>query len=254
MASPRLCREAFQRTIRVVALRTLPQHCNELQRAARAFMLREPKLKPIRADTSEPDSPMRLILLRPDVNEDLHTLPEALRKRIAEVGAGTITMEVQVGYEQLRADEVLRQVLPEGVDVPTGYEVAGHVAHLNLREEQLPYKHVIGQVVLDKSPGVRTVVNKVSTIASQFRTFPLELLAGEDDLNVEVREGGATFRFNFGEVYWNSRLQTEHGRVLEGLAADDIICAWRCVCAPLRLARATCCWHLWALMTTSSCR
>ena len=36
------------------------------------------------------------------------------------------------------------------------------MAHLNLREELLPYKRVIGKVLLDKnSPRIRTIVNKV---------------------------------------------------------------------------------------------
>ena len=33
-----------------------------------------------------------------------------------------------------------------GVEVPTAFETVGHIAHLNLKAEQLPHKHVIGQV------------------------------------------------------------------------------------------------------------
>lgn len=49
--------------------------------------------------------------------------------------------------------------------VPTSFELAGSVAHMNLRDEVLPYKRIIGKVIMDKSPSVRTVVNKVRTIA-----------------------------------------------------------------------------------------
>jgi tRNA G37 N-methylase Trm5 len=54
-----------------------------------------------------------------------------------------------------------QKLLPDGCEVPTSFESVGHIAHLNLREELLPYKYIIGQVLLDKNPPLRTVVNKV---------------------------------------------------------------------------------------------
>jgi tRNA G37 N-methylase Trm5 len=44
--------------------------------------------------------------------------------------------------------------------VPSSFETVGHIAHLNLRDELLPYKHLVGQVLLDKNPNIQTVVNK----------------------------------------------------------------------------------------------
>lgn len=86
---------------------------------------------------------------------------------------------------------------------------------MNLRPEVLPFKTIIGQVILDKNPAIRTVVNKLGNIASEFRTFPMELLAGKDDYLVTLRESNANFTFNFCDVYWNSRLQTEHLRLID---------------------------------------
>lgn len=88
------------------------------------------------------------------------------------------------------------------------------MAHVNLREEVLPYKHIIGQVIIDKNPNIRTVINKVGTIETEFRTFPIELLAGENNYNVTLRESNARFQFDFDKVYWNSRLQMEHSRLI----------------------------------------
>lgn len=54
-------------------------------------------------------------------------------------------------------------------------------AHVNLREEWLPYKAMIGQVILDKIPSIRTVVNKLSEIHAEYRYFDMEVIAGEAD-------------------------------------------------------------------------
>lgn len=42
--------------------------------------------------------------------------------------------------------QVLRKLLPDGVEVPSSFETVGHVAHLNLRDNLLPYKKVIAEV------------------------------------------------------------------------------------------------------------
>ena len=76
-------------------------------------------------------------------------------------------------------------------------------AHLNLNDEYLPYKYIIGQIILDvcayihaqlvqslmnviqKNKGIKTVVNKLNTIDTTFRFFKMELLAGESNYVVE---------------------------------------------------------------------
>ena len=76
-------------------------------------------------------------------------------------------------------------------------------AHLNLKDRYLPYKYIIGQVILDvrvnirvylsdsptdvmqKNKRVTTVVNKLDSIDTKFRFFNMELLAGEPNYVVE---------------------------------------------------------------------
>ncbi len=47
------------------------------------------------------------------------------------------------------------------------------------------------------------------------------MIAGSNDLNVTLKESNANFTFNFAEVYWNSRLQMEHHRIIS-LISDDL--------------------------------
>ena len=100
------------------------------------------------------------------------------------------------------------------------------LAHLNLHDEYLPYKRVIAEVLLDKNPTVTAVINKIADVGahSEFRTFAYEVLAGEDNMNVEISEGNCTFRFDYSKVYWNSRLQTEHKRLVDSFNPGEVVC------------------------------
>ena len=65
---------------------------------------------------------------------------------------------------------------------------------------------ISGEVILDKLPAIRTVVNKTRTIDNTYRNFQMELLAGESDFITIAREHGCAYKLDFAKVYWNSRL------------------------------------------------
>lgn len=79
---------------------------------------------------------------------------------------------------------------------------------------------------MDKNPTIRTVINKTDDVGeeNEFRTFRYEVLAGPDDLNVEVREQDCAFRFDYSKVYWNTRLSTEHRRLVSKLEPGQAVC------------------------------
>jgi len=139
-----------------------------------------------------------------------------------------IPYSLQLNYEFWDYNDIMTAILPEDAheEIPSGFSIVGHVAHLNLREQYLPYKHLIAQVLLDKNPVVKTVINKIDNVGdeNEYRTFSYEVLAGPDDLNVEISEEGCDFRFNYAKVYWNSRLQTEHRRLVEQFKEGEAVC------------------------------
>lgn len=50
------------------------------------------------------------------------------------------------------------------------------------------------------------------------------MLAGPDDLNVEVKENDCIFRFDYAKVYWNSKLEPEHTRLINKFRPGEVVC------------------------------
>jgi tRNA (guanine37-N1)-methyltransferase len=135
---------------------------------------------------------------------------------------------LHMNYTNWNYDEIIQAILPTDIldDVPGAFAQAGHLAHLNLRAAYLPYKSLIAQVILDKNPQIRTVINKLEDVGAKsvFRTFPMEILAGPADTTVEVKESNCNFVFDFAKVYWNTRLSHEHERIISKFRPGEAVC------------------------------
>jgi tRNA (guanine37-N1)-methyltransferase len=214
----------FEETLEIVALRIAAKQCTNFLKRLAGHIFHRSRVKPIITDADDPSS--RLLLLAETISGvELAELPKEQRDFVHAEGAQPRPHSLRLGYEHLSAEQALRRVLPSGMEVPSAFEQIGHVAHLNLRDEHGPYKSLIGRILLDKNtPRIRSIVNKIESISNEFRVFPMEVLAGESDLRTTVRENGARFQLDFREVYWNSRLETEHKRILELLPANAVVC------------------------------
>jgi len=169
-----------------------------------------------------------------------------------------INLPSNLSYNVLTVDQVLTRILPNQNinEIPSSFEIAGHIAHVNLRSETLPYKYLIGKAILDKnSKTIKLVVNKIGNIENEYRTFPMEIIAGSgfdvDEVEklcntppsdgneignsvqikvespkhdklmiVQVKEHGCKFTLDFANVYFNSRLQSEHNRLVQYIIND----------------------------------
>jgi tRNA (guanine37-N1)-methyltransferase len=163
-------------------------------------------------------------LLDKHVNVDTPPHPTIIQSMLDSGEITPVESSYSLKYEHLTATEVFRRLIPNVKEWPSSFETAGHLAHVNLRTELVPYKLLIGQVLLDKNRQITTVVNKTSSIATQFRTFPMELIGGVDNTMVEVKEYGARFKFDFRKVYWNSRLQYEHELIVKSMPKEHVVC------------------------------
>lgn len=189
----------------------------------------------------------RLLLLDERYSgEQVQDLPEAIKvlfeeanKTDASLCFELVRCRLTLFYDYWPMNEVLEALLPKGMIVPSAFEMVGHIAHLNLRDEHLPYKRLIAKVVLDKNqPKIQTVVNKIDPIHNDFRTMQLEVLAGNHSLVTMVVENGLRFHVDLARVYWNSKLGTERQRLLLGFDHNDVVCDVFAGVGPIALAAA----------------
>ncbi|KAH8591959.1 Met-10+ like-protein-domain-containing protein [Bisporella sp. PMI_857] len=233
-ASAVLDRALFSKTIPTAAARVfnnkkLSDYVKKLEKSKEVLGLE--RLKPV---TPDPDTAFaskggKCILLKPEVKpEDPSTWSEIIQEAVKTEEIRVIPYDLKLDYNYWTYYDIMSALLPEDAqnEIPVGFTVVGHVAHLNLRDEYLPYKNTIAEVVKDKNPQIRTVINKTANVGqeSEFRTFPYEVLLGEDDLNVEVSEASCTFKFDYSRVYWNSRLETEHKRLVDSFGRGEVVC------------------------------
>ncbi|MEN2497722.1 MAG: tRNA (guanine(37)-N1)-methyltransferase [Marteilia pararefringens] len=129
-----------------------------------------------------------------------------------------------IGLKNWKINEAFTHVLPRGVRYSSFTQV-GHIAQMNLHNDTLPYKYAIADILLEYlRPWIRTVLLKTSEISNEFRFFDYEVLAGAaDEMECCIRHLNCTFHFDFSKVYWNTRLVSEHTRVVNSLTIDDFL-------------------------------
>lgn len=219
-----LDREKFSKEVNVPSVEIPSQNIGKSMHVFKKYLLKMEKLKPV----VEVDGTVerKKLLLDPLLFETLEKLSEEQQTKLSELDVNNDNFSrtcLHLQYENFRIDDIFKAVLPEGKEGCTSYSRIGHIIHLNLRDHLLPYKNLIGQVLIDKLIGVKTVVNKSSAIDSTYRNFQMEVLAGETDFITEVKENLCTFKFDFSQVYWNSRLCTEHERIIKLLPQNCVL-------------------------------
>ncbi|WFC98967.1 tRNA (guanine(37)-N(1))-methyltransferase [Malassezia yamatoensis] len=205
---------ALHKTLPLLGVRLQATRVSELARhpSINGIVFRSRRSKHICSDPRGDES-MRVLQL--GVN-DISALSMEAKRVVEEFHGEFLSHPMEFPYDYWTVEQVLRAILPEELEegAPSAFAMVGHIAHVNLREEYLAYRYLIGQVILEKTPRVETVVNKLDSIDTEFRVFAMELLAGEPRYEAEVSESGCMFHLDFRKVYWNSRLHTEHARLI----------------------------------------
>lgn len=229
-----LDRSFFRKTVTITAAHVFDvKNIGRVQKECTEDILKGMRL--IKSVVSEADSNGKkrmLVRLKPEVNHnDLSTASEGTRDLVKSKILELVPHDLHLRYENWGYNEIAEAILPEELidECPSSSTRVANIVQLNLQNKFLPYKHILGAIILDKNPEVATVVNKMEAVGSwsDFRTFPMELLAGSPNTQVVVRESNCEFHFDFAKVYWNSRLINEHQRIIgmfkPGEAVADVM-------------------------------
>ncbi|CAL8295852.1 unnamed protein product [Arctogadus glacialis] len=222
-----LDRDAFTQTIVIPSLRVPKGVLNKVVKSLKRTIVQRPGIPRVVQDKEDgiEEDDMRLVLLDPLRVSSLSSFNEAETEALRSFAVPQELQDynLQLKYCNLKTEEVLEAVLPEGQEITSAFSRVGHIAHMNLRDHHMPFKNLIGQVIIDKNPGVSCVVNKTNMIDNTYRNFKMELLAGEENMVAKVKENGSSYEFDFSRVYWNPRLSTEHMRVVQEVKRGDTV-------------------------------
>lgn len=222
--SLRIERPQFSLLLTRVAVRVPARHVESVLRAKElaSHVYFPPRLPAVWPDPQDTKAG-RVVALK---YQSLADVPREVQDYVAAKHLELTVATRQVGYDYFTADEVMSAIFPASLaakGTPGAFASTGHIAHMNLREAWVPYKYVIGQVLVDKNKGIQTVVNKLDAIDTRFRTFAMELLAGEPKYEVTLTEHSCSFTFDFRHVYWNSRLESEHARLVHLFGTGAVV-------------------------------
>lgn len=146
---------------------------------------------------------------------------------------------IQASFEHSDYHDILRQMLPPEITVPTSFESLGHVAFLNLKPDHYEYRYTIGKVMIDKhAKTFKTIVSKEEKLDNEFRTPVIDLIAGEKNYETTLKEEKTVFIFDVEKVYFCSRLHSERSRILSQLKANEVIADVFCGIGPFSIRAA----------------
>ena len=137
----KLDRSCFKKVVKIPCLRVPAKKIQSCRDLLNRYKLKMPNLSPvIDLNRSDPDfDKYKLLLLNPLLLPDKF----ADGANLVEKQASLEEYDLKMTYHNWDFVDLIAAVLPQDQKV-SGFSTVGHIAHFNLRDTSLPYKHVIG--------------------------------------------------------------------------------------------------------------
>ncbi|CAH2107659.1 unnamed protein product [Euphydryas editha] len=237
-----LDREKFNRNITAPVLKVSGEKLSKITQICKTYFLKMENFKPVQNLVDQCNENLnKCIYFDPNKVTNWTDIPDNIRTSLKQYDIDEKNFDLfdlTLTYNNFKFDTIFKAVLPENEEIVSSFSHIGHIIHLNLRDHLLEYRWLIGQVLLDKIKNCRTVVNKTYVIDNTYRNFNMEVIAGDEDFIVTVKENKCNFQFDFSKVYWNPRLCKEHERILELLKPGDVLFDVFCGVGPFAIPAA----------------
>lgn len=210
----------FNKTVKVPCLKVDKDAVSKAVPILKKYLLKLEHFKAVQTSDSN-----ILIYLNPDVVSEWKFISTEDVKALSSLGISNhdfLSRDLNITYDNYSHETILKAVLPDDIDGFSSFTKVGHILHVNLKNHLLPYKKLIGEVLLEKIKNCKSVVNKLDMIDNTYRNFQMEILCGENSMQTAVKENNCVFEFDFSTVYWNSRLSTEHERIVKKIDSGDV--------------------------------
>lgn len=102
-----------------------------------------------------------------------------------------------------------------------GFDVVGDIAITIIPPELTPMEREIGKAILKSNKRLRVVAKRVGHYGGEFRTLPLQIIAGENRKETIHKEHGVRLLLNVETVYYSVRMAAERRRVAGCVQAGE---------------------------------
>lgn len=111
----------------------------------------------------------------------------------------------------------------ESKELFSAFDQIGDIVIVRIPDSLLSKKKMIGQTLLDEVKTAKSVFYQSSSVAGDFRTRDLKLIAGEDKTETEYKEFGCRFVVDVKKAFFSPRLSTERDRISSLVQDGEIV-------------------------------
>lgn len=119
--------------------------------------------------------------------------------------------------------KLLQGILPEDelCQVVGSFDIVGDIAIVIIPPTLTHREFLIGETILKSNGRIKVVAKRAGMYEGEFRTIPLQIIAGEQREETVVREFGLSYVVNPGTVYFSVRSGNERRRIASLVGAKE---------------------------------